>query len=102
MLYSIVGAFERRNGQKLATNEEKKVFVYQDNTLSHKSIATIAKLLEFLPHLPYSDPSNYWLFADLKRMLQGKRFGFNEEVILETEGYSEAKDKLSTKKALNC
>ena len=26
-------------------------------------------------------------------MLQGKRFGFNEEVILETEVYFEAKDK---------
>ena len=32
-------------------------------------------------------PSNYWLFADLKRMLQGKRFGSNEEVILETEAF---------------
>ena len=28
-----------------------------------------------------------------KRMLQGKRFGSNEEVILETEVYFEAKDK---------
>ena len=26
-------------------------------------------------------PSDFWLFADLKRMLQGKRFGSNEEVI---------------------
>ena len=26
-------------------------------------------------------------------MLQGKRFGLNEEVIAETEAYSEAKDK---------
>ena len=39
---------------------------------------------KLLPHSPYSPdlaPSNYWLIADLKRMLQGKRFGSNEEVI---------------------
>ena len=58
----------------------------------------MAKLHELhfklLPHPPYSldlAPSDYWLFADLKRMLQGKRFGSNEEVILETETYFEAK-----------
>ena len=47
-------------------------------------------------HPPYSPdltPRKYWLFADLKRMLQGKRFGSNGEVILETEVYFEAKDK---------
>ena len=31
-----------------------------------------------------SAPSDYWLFVDLKRMLQGKRPGFNDEVIPET------------------
>ena len=36
---------------------------------------------------------DYWLFADLKRMLWGKRFGSNEDVISETEAYIEAKDK---------
>ena len=48
------------------------------------------------PHPPYSPdlaPSDYWLFADLKKMLQGKRIGSNEEVIAETEAYFEAKDK---------
>ena len=56
-----------------------------------------------LPHPPYySDlaSSDYWLFADLKRMLQGKRFGSNEEVISETEAYFEAKDKLFYKKGI--
>ena len=51
---------------------------------------------ELLLHLPYSldlASSNYRLFADLKRMLQGNKFGSNEEVILETEVYFEAKDK---------
>ena len=58
---------------------------------------------ELLLHPPYSPdltPSNYWLFADLKRMLQEKRFGSNEEVISETEVYFEAKDKLFYKKGI--
>ena len=61
----------------------------------------MAKLHELyfklLPHPPYSPdlaPIDYRLFADLKRMLQAKRFGSNEEVILETEAYFEVKDKL--------
>ena len=33
-------------------------------------------------------------------MLQGKRFGSNEEVILETEVYFEAKDKSFNKKGI--
>ena len=45
-------------------------------------------------------PSDFWLFEDLKGMLQGKRFGSNEEVILETETYSEAKDKSFYKKGI--
>ena len=56
---------------------------------------------KLLPHSPYSPdlaPSDYWLFADLKRMLQGKRFGSSEEVISETKAYFEAKDKLFYKK----
>ena len=40
------------------------------------------------------------LFADLKRMFQGKRFGSNEEVISETETYFEAKDKSFNKKGI--
>ena len=51
---------------------------------------------ELLPHPPYSPdlaPSDYYLFADLKKMLQGKRFYSNEEVITETNAYFESKDK---------
>ena len=66
----------------------------------HKSIATMAKLHELHFELllqplysPELAPSDYWLFADLKRMLLGKRFGSNEEVIPETDMYFEAKDK---------
>ena len=63
----------------------------------------IALQIASIPQLfSRSGPSNYWLFADLKRMLQRKKFGSKKEVILETEAYFEAKDKLLTKKASNC
>ena len=88
--------------------KKKKVLFHQDNAPCHKSISTMAKLhelhFELLLHPPYSpDMAPYSLFANLKRMLQGKRFGSNEEVISETEVYFEAKDKsFYKKKASNC
>ena len=79
---------------------KKNVPFHQDNAPCHILITTIAKLpelhFELLLHSLYSldlAPSDYWLLADLKRMLQGKRFSSNEEVILETEVYFVAKDK---------
>ena len=56
----------------------KKVLFHQDNAPYHKSIAMMAKHalhFDLLLHPPYSPdlaPSNYLLFADLKRMLQRK------------------------------
>ena len=58
---------------------------------------------ELLPHPPYSPnlaPSNYYLFADLKKMLQGKRFYSKEEVITKTNAHFEAKDKSFYKKGI--
>ena len=79
--------------------QKKKVMFHQDNALCHKYMKTMVKLnelsFELLSHPPYSPdlaPSDYWLFADLKKMLQRKRFGSNEEVIAETETYFESKD----------
>ena len=68
---------------------QKKIMLFhQDNAPCHKSITMMAKLheLHFELHLlpPYSPdlaPRDHQLFADLKRMLQEKRFGSNEEVI---------------------
>ena len=51
------------------------------------------ELLLYPPYSPDLSPSDYWLFADLKKMLQGKRFGFNKKVIAETEAYFESKDE---------
>ena len=86
--------------------KKKKAHFHQDNALCHKSIAMMAKLhelrFELQLHPPYSTdlaPIDDWLFINLKRMLQGKRFGSNEEVILEIEAYFEAKDKLFNKNA---
>ena len=66
----------------------------------HKPIKTMAKLhelnFELLPHPLYSPdlaPNDYWLFVDLKKLLAGKKFCTNEDVIAETEAYFEAKDK---------
>ena len=59
--------------------------------------------LELLPHPPYSPDlasSEYYLFAASKRMLQGKRFGSNEEILAKTEAYFKAKDKLLYKKGI--
>ncbi len=79
---------------------KKKIIFNQDNAPCHKSTKTMAKLNEFcfslVLHPPYSPDlasSNYWIFADLKKMLQGKRFGSNEEVIAVTEAYLETKEK---------
>ena len=59
--------------------KKKKVLFPQDNALCYKLTAMMAKLhklhFELLLHPPYSPdlaPSNYWPFADLKRMRQGK------------------------------
>ena len=87
---------------------KKKVLFHQDNAPCHKSMKTMAKLnelgFELLPHPPYSpdlSPSDYWLFADLKKMLRGKRFGSNDEVIAETNAYFEGKEKNRFTKAVS-
>ena len=51
---------------------------------------------EWFLHPPYSldvASNDYYLFADLKRILQGKRFCSNKKVMAENEAYFEAKDK---------
>ena len=81
----------------MATNEEKSALSPKQYTVSIATMAKIYELLfKLLPHPPYSPDlasSDYWLFVDLKRRLQRKRFGSIEEVISETEAYCEAKDK---------
>ena len=80
--------------------KKKKVLFHQDNAPCHKSMKTMAKLnelgYELLPYPPYSPdlaPRDYFLFADLKRMLAGKKFKDNDGVIAETEAYFAEKTK---------
>ena len=87
--------------------KKKKVLFHQDNAPCHKSLAAMAKLnelsFELLPHPPYSPnlaPSDYYLFADLKKMLQGKRFYSNEEVVTIRTLISRPKINRSTRKVL--
>ena len=54
--------------------QKKKVLFHQDDAPCHKSMKTIVWLkelsFELLPHPPYSpdmSPSDYWLFANLKK-----------------------------------
>ncbi|KAF7264992.1 hypothetical protein GWI33_021776 [Rhynchophorus ferrugineus] len=90
---SVIGPFEGRNRRKTAAFEEK------ERAASPRQ-CTLSKIhelgFELLPHPPYSPdlaPRDYFLFSDLKRMLGGKKFSSNEEVIAETQAYFEAKDK---------
>ena len=86
---------------------KKKPLFQQDNAPVHKSMKTMVKLndlrFELLPHPPYSPdmaPSDFYLFADLKKILQGTRFISDDEVIAATEAYFEAKDKSFQKKGI--
>ena len=80
---------------------KKKIFLYDDNALSHTSnIAQAEKHelgFESLSHPPYSPdlaPRNYYMFPNLKRWLCGRHFKSNEEVEWEAEGYFGDFDKL--------
>lgn len=58
---------------------------------------------EFLPHQTYStdlEPSDHYLLADIKKMLKGKRFLSNEEVIAETNAFCGGTDKSYFKKLI--
>ena len=83
-------------GEKRLQMKKKKVLFHQDNAPCELSF-------ELLPHPPYSPnlvPSDYYLFADLKKMLQGKKFYSNEEIITETNAYFVAKDKSFYKRGI--
>ena len=75
ILCSIIGVFEGKTRKKKKRPQmKKKMLFYQDNALRHTSIATMAKVHEWhfklILHPPCSPdlvPSNYSLFADLKK-----------------------------------
>lgn len=66
----------------------EKVLFRQDNTWI--KLDELNFILLF--HPPYSlelAPRDNWLFKNMRKMLQVKKFGWNEEVIVETEAYFE-------------
>jgi [histone H3]-lysine36 N-dimethyltransferase SETMAR len=77
--------------------KKKKVLFHQDDAPCHKTMAKLHELgYELLPYLPYSPdlaPSDFFLIADIRRMLTRKKFSTNEEVIAETEAYFDAMSK---------
>ncbi|XP_025162257.1 histone-lysine N-methyltransferase SETMAR-like [Harpegnathos saltator] len=77
-------------------------YLEKGQTINSEYYITLLERYELLPHPPYSPdlaPSDFFLFADLKRMLAGKKFSTDEEVIAEAEAYFEAKEKSYYKNA---
>ena len=58
------------------------------------------ELLSRPPYSPALVPSDYWLFSNLTKIPQGKRFGSNEQVIAESKAYFESKDESIYKKGI--
>ena len=78
--------------------EELKISEGSVFTILHEHLS-----VRKLPHQPNSPDlakSDNWMFADLKRKLQRKRFGSNEELISEIELYLKVKDKSFSKKGI--
>lgn len=81
------------------TQRTKFLFLH-DNAPAHKSYKAMTKLdelrYELVLHPPYSPdlaPSNYYLFPNLKKMLQGNRFYSNDEVEAKNNAYFEGLSK---------
>lgn len=63
--------------KKQPHSKNKKVLFHQDNAPSQKWLKTMKKLHGLVSYPSYSSdlaPSDYFLFADLKRMFAGKKF----------------------------
>ena len=75
--------------------KKKRPHMAKKKLLFRKDNAPVHKLILPLPQPPYSSDlalSDFYLLADLKKMLHGKRFSSDDEVIVATEAYFEAKD----------
>ena len=83
----------KRNRPHMA---RKKMLFHQDNARVHTCAVAIAKLHELKfelllhsPYLPNLDPSNFFLFPNMKKWLVEKRFESKKDVITEREAYFE-------------
>lgn len=78
----------------------QKLIFHLDNEQYQKLYKNIQQLyksqFELLPRPPFSPdlaPSDYWLFADLKKMFSGRLCKSDDEAIAEAEAHFEAKDE---------
>ncbi|XP_076264859.1 uncharacterized protein LOC143199024 [Rhynchophorus ferrugineus] len=85
---AFIGPFERRNRRKTAEFEEKEsagsprqCTVSQVSEDDGKNPLIGLRISSSSTVFSRSAPSDYFLFSDLKRMLAGKKFSSNEEVI---------------------
>jgi [histone H3]-lysine36 N-dimethyltransferase SETMAR len=74
--------------------QRKSVLFLQDNAPAHKAAVVMAKLHELryqlVDHPPYSPdlaPSDFFLFAKLKKHLSGVKYSTNDAVVAATEGF---------------
>ena len=58
-----------------------------------RMVCCLSTMLRKVKRITATITWHYWLFANQKKVLQGKRFDFNEEVIAETEASFESKDE---------
>jgi len=70
----------------------KGVLILHDNARTHRALATQKKLtylwfqcLDRPPYSPYLAPSDYHLFLELKKLLKGRHFSSDAEVIAAAE-----------------
>lgn len=82
--------------RKRHAGSHRKPLFLQDNARPHKAKATMALIDELgwsvINHPPYSPdlaPSDFWLFAGLKRYTRGRRFKSITEVKAEVESFFE-------------
>lgn len=82
--------------EKRKRTQRKNILFLHDNAPAHKAHKSMTKLeqlgYELVLYPPYSPdlaPSDYYLFPNMKRMLQGKRFYSNEDVEAQTTAYFE-------------
>ena len=95
-----------RKGPRLL---KKKCIFLQDNGPARKSIKAMAKIIELgfelLPDSPCSSdlaPSDFFLFPNLMRWLQGQRFSSNEKVKWKPMATLEALTNDMTREASKC
>ena len=99
LLHCLIGSIGRRNQEEKASHgkEETAVSTKQctgpqvdenDGEIERSTIRIASPHIQYSPDLA---PSDFYLFADLKKMLKDKRFSSDDEIIATTEDYFEAK-----------